>query len=183
MKPQFESRRHPKSRETHREAGAVRHTTSALGILRRVFLPPLLPQELPKYDPRGAKLRPLVLENMAPPVLFRMPASPLFHPQSTKCLRLCHRKRSAPSREKSLLQPPKMQNSDALTVQSNLMHIVSLQRDYPQSARETRQNGVRWLIHVYHSTPSLVRSLQPWSRGKRRSLRNATRTWPHSTEK
>ena len=127
-------------RETHREAGAVRHSTGVLQIFRRILPPRLSPQELWRYGARGAGLQPLVRENMAPPVLFRMPASPQFRPQSTKCLPLCHRKRSAPSREKSLLRPAKMQNSDALTVQSNLMHSVSRQQDYPQSARETRQN-------------------------------------------
>jgi hypothetical protein len=46
-KPRFQSRLHLRLRETHRGAGAFRHTTSALLIFRRKLPLPLLPQELP----------------------------------------------------------------------------------------------------------------------------------------
>ena len=51
-KPQFGLHQHPKSRETHLEAGAIRHTTNVLHVFRPVLLPPLLPQELRRYDPQ-----------------------------------------------------------------------------------------------------------------------------------
>ena len=51
----------PIAEETHRGAGTVRHTTSALQSFRPVLLLPSLPQGLPGYDPRGANLQPLVL--------------------------------------------------------------------------------------------------------------------------
>src|SRR4029077_1949161 len=117
MKPQFGSRRHPQPSETHRGADAVRPTTSVLRISRPVLVPPLSPRELRRYGPRGAKLRPLVLENIAPPASLRLHASPRFRPESARCLQRYRRKHSAPSHGKSRLQPTKMENSDALTVQ------------------------------------------------------------------
>src|SRR6516162_10877759 len=53
-KPQFASPQHPKPRETHRAAGAVRHTNSGFQIFQRVLPLPLLPQELPRYDSQRA---------------------------------------------------------------------------------------------------------------------------------
>ena len=49
---------HPKPRETDRGAGVSRHANCALQIFRPWLLPPGSPQELRRYDPRGAKLRP-----------------------------------------------------------------------------------------------------------------------------
>ena len=54
--------------------------------------------------------------------------------------RWCHRKRCAPNREESLLQPANAQNCDALTVQSNPMPSVPLQQDYAHSRRESLHN-------------------------------------------
>src|SRR5580700_4629673 len=50
-KPQFGSPQHPKSRETHRGAGAVRHSNRGAQIFQPVLPPRLLPQELQRYDP------------------------------------------------------------------------------------------------------------------------------------
>src|SRR6516162_9539278 len=76
-----------------------------------------------------------------------------------------------------------MRNSDVLTVQSNPMPSDPLPQNYPQSGQATRTNTELRLTRAYHSAPSLVRSLPPWSLGKRRSLRNATWIAPHSTDK
>src|SRR5262249_10508824 len=124
MKPRFGSRPHPQPRETHREVGAIRQTNSALHVPRRALLLLLLPQELQKYDPRGARLQPLALADMAPLASIPSPASHLFRPRSTRCLPLCHLKRCAPNREEPLLQPANMQTGDGLTVQSNPMPSV-----------------------------------------------------------
>src|SRR5215469_5887344 len=108
MKPQFGSHLHPYPRETHHEAGTVRRTTSALQTFRPVLPPPLSPQELRRYDPRGAKLQPLVLDNTERSGSIRSLASRLFRHQSRTCPQLCHLKRCAPSREESLLQLAKI---------------------------------------------------------------------------
>ena len=100
-----------------------------------------------------------------------------------RCLPRCHRKRCAPNREECILQPAKTQNCDALTAQSSPMPSVPLQQDYADSDRETLHNIEPRLMRAYHLAPSLARSLLPWSLGKRRSLRNATRIAPHSTDK
>src|SRR5260370_32672418 len=182
MKHQFGYHLHPWPSETRRGAGPIRSSTSALQIFRPVLLPPLLPQEPQKYDPQDARLQPLVPGTVAPSGSSRLPDCPLFRPRSTRCLQLCHPKRCAPNRGEPLLQAANAQNSDALTVQSNPTTSVALQQDYAQSGREPLQKLVPRLMRAYHSAPSLMRSLPPWSLGKRRSLLNATRIGPHRTE-
>src|SRR5258708_12951344 len=63
------------------------------------------------------------------------------------------------------------------------MPSVRLQQDCVRREAETRQNEVLRLMSLPHSAPSLVRSLHPWSDGKRRSLPYATGIAPHSTDK
>src|SRR5260370_11059695 len=112
-----------------------------------------------------------------------LPDSLLFRARSTEYLPRCHQKRCAPNRGVWLLALASAQNCDALTVQLNPMPSVPLQQDYAHSGRDTLQNVVPRLIRAYHSAPSLVRSLPPWSLDKWRSLRNPTRIAPHSTDK
>ena len=126
-------------RNTPRSRCSSAHHQRSSDLSSQCFCLRLLPQELRRYDPQGAKLQPLVPGNMARPASRRLPASPLFRPRSTRYLQLCHRKRCAPNREECLLQPANVQNSDALTVQSNPMPSVPLQQDYAQSGRETLQ--------------------------------------------
>src|SRR5215469_8325955 len=90
MKLQSGPRQRPKSRETQREAGAVRHTTTALQIFRPVLLRLLLPPELRRYDKQGITLQLLALENRALLTLNPLPDSLVFQPQYTRCLRLCY---------------------------------------------------------------------------------------------
>ena len=115
--------------------------------------------------------------------LDRLPDSLLFPSRSTRCLQLCHRKRCAPNRGEWLLQAAKLQNSDVLTVQCK------------SDAKRSTSAGLRskWARHAakYSAMANacisfsslLVRSLPPWSLGKRRSFRNATRIRPQSTDK
>src|SRR5271157_2308757 len=140
MKPRFGSRQHPRSRETHREADAVRHSTNALQIFRRVLPPHLLPQELLRYVLKDVKLQPLARAKMAPP-LSRLPESLLFRPRSTRCLQQGHPKRCAPNHVAWLRQPAKVQNSLTLTVQLNLMPSVPLRRDHDHTGLDTPQNA------------------------------------------
>src|SRR6266481_3502825 len=140
MKSQFWSPERPEPLETHRGAGAVRRTTSALQISRLMLPPALLPQELRRYDPLGVKLQLLVLTTLAYPRLSRLPDNPLFLVQSTKCLRLCRRKRCEPSREERLLQGAKTQNCNALTIHLNSKSSVPLRQDFVQSERDPPQN-------------------------------------------
>src|SRR5277367_6679234 len=183
MKPQFGSPQHQWPREIRREGGVVRHTKSALQISRRVLPPRLSPQELREYDLQGTRLQPLALGIVTSSAPSRSPESPLFRSRSTRCLQLCHLKRCAPNRGKRLRRPAKVQNSDALTVQSNPLPSIPLQQDYAQSVRATRYAIVPRLIRSYHLAPLLARWLPPSSLGKRRTLRDATRTWPHGTDK
>src|ERR1700674_1435468 len=182
-KPQFWPRRRRWSRETHRGAGAVRHTSSQFQFFRPVLPLPLLPQELQRCDQPGTKLQPLVLENMTGRRSSRLPDNPLFLVRSTKCLQLCHRICCAPSRGEHLPQAAKMQNCNALTVQLNRMPSVPLQQDYIQSGREYRRDTERRPMRSYHLALSLVRSLPLSLYGKRRSLLNTTRIRLHSRDK
>src|SRR5271166_5122808 len=126
-------------------------------------------------------LQPLVPGNMAGPTPHRLPESLLFRARSTEYLPRRHRKRRAPNRGKWLLALANTQNCDALTAQSNPMPSGSLQQDYVHLPRVPLPKLAPWLMRSYHLAPLLVRSLRPGSLGKRRSLRNATRTWPQST--
>src|SRR6516165_8368667 len=126
-----------------------------------MFPPRLSPRELRKYGARGARLQPLGRDNMAPPESRRWRPSPLFRPLSTRDLLRGHRKRCAPSREESLLQPEKTQNFDALRVQSNPMPSAPLQQDYAQSGRASQRKVVLGPIRAYHSAPWLTTSLGP----------------------
>src|SRR5215469_11150925 len=81
----------------------------------------------------------------------QLPDSLVFRPRSTKCLGLCHRRRFAPNRVKSLPKPAKRQNSDALTILLNPMPSVPLQRDCARIGRETLQNEARQLMSSSHS--------------------------------
>src|SRR5215471_4082636 len=119
MKSQFGYRPHPQPRETCLGADAARQTPTVLQIFRPVLLPPLLPQEIRRYDPPDAKFQPLVRAKMVELTSFRVLATPLFRPRSTRCLALCHRRRCAPSHEKPVLQLTTAQRGDASTVQSN----------------------------------------------------------------
>ena len=95
---------------------------------------------------------------------------------------LCHPKRCAPNRGEPLLQAANEQNSAALIIQSSPMPSVPLQQDYARSGPEPLQKLVLSLMRPYHLAPSLGRSLPQWSLDKRRSLPNATRIGPRSTE-
>src|SRR5260221_5683305 len=80
-KTRFASRQLPWPRETPLGAGAIRHSTSALQTVRPVCPPLVLLQELPRYDPQGARLQPLVLECRAARASNRFPDNLLFkHP-------------------------------------------------------------------------------------------------------
>src|SRR6516165_1736704 len=89
----------------------------------------------------------------------QLPDSLVFRPRSTRCLGLCHRRRCAPNRVKSLPKPAKRQNSDASTILLNPMPIVPLQRDCARTGRETLQNELPLLASSPHSTASPVRPL------------------------
>src|SRR5271166_488832 len=128
---------------------------SALQIFQPVLPPLLLPRELQGYDPRDAKLQPLVLETMADRSSSRLPASLLFLPRSARCRRLCDRKHCAPNCGEWLLQLATTQNYDALTVQLNPMPSVPLRQHYAQSGPEPRQNTEPGLKRSYHLAPSL----------------------------
>src|SRR5208282_2121924 len=131
-------------------------------------------------DARGTKLQPFVSGGMASRESIRSPDSLVFRPRSMKCPQLFHRKRCAPSRAECLHQSAKMQNCNALTVQSNPTPSVPPQRDYAQGKRESLHSLVPALMSPYGSAPLLVRSLVPSSREKKPSLRNATRIAPDS---
>src|SRR5580700_7790805 len=60
------------------------------------------------------------------------------------------------------------------------MPSVRFQQDYLAGERDTLPYLVRGLKRSHHLAPLLVRSLDPYSRGKR--LRDATRTSPDSTD-
>src|SRR5271165_2000850 len=152
-------------------------------MFRPVFLHPLSPQALRRYDPPGTRLQPLVVGEMARPASSQLPASLPFPPRSTKYLQLCHRKRCAPNRGERLLEPTTAQNYDALTAQSNPTRNVPLQQDYAQSNRESLHAIVPRLSRAYHSAFWLVRSLLPGPLGKRRFLRNATRIGPQRLDR
>src|SRR5580704_4254298 len=153
MKPQFGSRPHPKSRETHRGAGTVRRATSAPPIFRRAFPLPLLSRELRNYDPQGAKLPPLWRYNMAVPTSIRSLDSHVVPPRCTQGLSLRCRKRSTPSRGKRFLQTAAARNSDALTVQLPPMPSAPPQQDYPLSRRASLQYVAPTPIRAYYSPP------------------------------
>src|SRR5208282_6657092 len=102
--------------------------------------------------------------------------------QSTEYLPWCHRKRCVPNRGKWLPSLANTQNRDAWRVQSNPTPSVPLQQDYAHLAREPLPNLTPGLLRSYHLAPLLLRSLRPCSLGKRLSLRDATGTWPHSTD-
>src|SRR5271165_2966835 len=182
MKPQFRSPQQRYSRERHRLAGAIRHTTGALRIFRPSPLPPATPLALRKYVPKDAKLQPLVRAKRVPP-LSRSPESLLLRPRSTRCLQLGHPKHCAPNRGAWLRQPAKVKNSLALTVRLNRMPSVPPRRDYDHSELDTLQNAALRLMCAYRSAASLVRLLPLWSLCKRRSLRDATCIAPHSIDK
>src|SRR5260370_1078737 len=181
MKPQFASPQHPKSRETHRGAGAVWHSNNAAQIFQPVLPPRLLPQELQRCDPLDVMLQPFVPDDMAGPAPNRLPESLLFPARSTECLPRCYRKRCAPNRGEWLLALANAQNCDAWRVQSNPTPSGPLQQDYAHLLRDPLPNLTPRLTRAYPSAPLLVRSLRPVSLGKRRSLRDATRKTPYST--
>src|ERR1700739_4733175 len=79
-----------------------------------LLLPPLLPQELRKYDLQRTELQPLAPENTASQALSRVPDTPLSPVQSMKCLREAHPKRCAPNREVWTLLSAKMGDCGAL---------------------------------------------------------------------
>src|SRR6266478_2933125 len=164
-------------------ADAVRQNTRALQFVGLALRPPLMPQELRACDSRGANLQPLIRTNTVRPESSRSPDSLVFRRPSTRCLELRHPRHCAPNHGKRLRKLAKTQNSDALTAQSNPMPSVPLQQDCVHSGLEMQQNEVQRLMSLSHSAPSLVRSLPPWSDGKRRSLRHATGIAPHSTNK
>src|SRR6516225_12471114 len=113
--------------------------------------------------PLDAKLQPLVRANTARTSSIRLLASPLFRPQSRRCLQLGHRKRCAPSRERAVLQLTIAQKGDASTVQSNpTPHGPPLQH-LGLGYRLSLHNLAPRLTRTYHSAPSLVQSLLPWS--------------------
>src|SRR4029077_6997004 len=168
--------------ETHRGAGAVRQTNNGFQIFRPVRRPPELPREIRRCDPLGARLQPLVPVKKACPILRRLHDSLRLRPRSTKYPPRCYRRRYAPNRGERLLFAGKVQNSDELIVQKDPMPSVPLQRDYAQSGLANRHAIVRGLKPAYYSAPLLVRSLPPWSAGKRRSLRNANPVGPQRTD-
>src|SRR4030095_7738448 len=150
MKPQFPWL-HPRSlSETHRGVGELRHKTSALQIFQLVLPPAVLPQELRRYGPQSATLRPLVLSNLSHPGSLAWPDILVFPPRSTRCLRLCHPKRCVPNREEPFLQPANTQNFDVLTVQLNPTRSVRLQKDCVQNSRAIPHAIVLRLVRAYH---------------------------------
>src|SRR4029077_443244 len=144
--------------------------------------PPLLPQELQRYDPLDVKLRPLVPGNMAGSAPHRPLESLLVRARSTEYLPRCYRKRCAPNLGKWLPLPENAKNCGALTTESNPTQSGPLPPDYAQRKRESLRFRVPGLMRSYHSASLLVRSLPLSSLGKRRSLRDATRIGPHSPD-
>jgi hypothetical protein len=67
MKLQFGFPQHRSPRETHRGAGAVRHSNCGAKIFQPLLAPHLLPQELQRYDPLDVMLQPLIPGSMARP--------------------------------------------------------------------------------------------------------------------
>src|SRR6516225_5629409 len=114
----------------------------------------------------------------------RLPECPLFRRRSSKGLPpLFHRKRCEPNRGKWLQSLPNTRNGDALTVQSNPMSSVPLQQHYAHRCRASLPRLALGLTRSYHSASLPVRSLPLWSLGKRRSLQDATRTQPDTTDR
>src|SRR6202035_5025763 len=122
--------------------------------------PPLLPQEIRRYDPLGARLQPLGPENMAASLSNRLHDSLLFRPRSTRSLHLFHRKRCAPNREERLRWVAKLQNFDGLTVQLIPMPSVPLQLDRLPSLAERHPAPARAskLVRQSASLPSACQS-------------------------
>src|ERR1700722_16150110 len=160
MKPQFVSRRRPRLQETYREAGAFRTTRCDAQIFQPVLPPRLLPQELPRHNPQGTGLRPLVPGNMARPAPNLLPDSLLFPARSTEYLQLCRRKRCAPNRAKWLRSLANAQNCDAWRVQSIPTPSGPLQQYHAQIGGEPQPNSARRLMRSYHLAALLVRSLR-----------------------
>src|SRR6516225_2298443 len=181
MKLQFALPRHQALRETHRGAGAVRHTNNDFQIFRQVLPSRLLPQERRRCDPPNAKLQPLVLPKMACPTLSRSLDSFLFRPRSTRCLQLCHRKRHAPNREERRPCEEMVQNSGGLTDQIDRMPTVPLQQHYAGIGQGIQHAIVRGSKPAYYSMLSPLKSIPPLSPGKRGSRQNATPVEPQRT--
>src|SRR6202040_1162738 len=114
---------------------------------------------------------------------YRLPEDLLFPARSTEYLPRCYRKRRAPSRAKWFLSLANTQNCDAWRVRSIPTSIGLPQQGFAHSGRDPRPKPAPWLLSSYPSAPLLLRSLRPSRRGKRRSLRNATRTWPHKPDR
>jgi hypothetical protein len=128
-------------------------------------------------------LQPSLRDPVAVPVSHRLPESLLFPARSTEYLPRRYRKRSAPSRAQWSPGVENTQNCDVWRVRSNPMPSAQPRQAYAQSKRDSLPNLARRLMRSYHSAPLLVRSLRPGSRGKRRSLRDATRIPLDSTDR
>src|SRR5262245_9314659 len=102
------------------------------------------------FDALSVELQLLEQALKVSPQSNRWPDSLLFRPRSTRCLELCHRRRCAPNRVKSLPKPAKRQNSDASTILLNSMPSVPLQRDCARTGRETLQNELPLLVSSPH---------------------------------
>src|SRR5260370_26411220 len=126
-------------------------------------------------------LQPFAPDEMADPAPNRLPENFLFPARSTKYLQRCHPKRCAPNRGEWLLPLANAQNRDAWRVQSNPTPSGPLPQDYAQLPPDPLPKLAPRLMRAYPSAPLLERSLRPVSLCKRRSLRDATRKRPYST--
>src|SRR5271165_564596 len=127
-------------------------------------------------------LQPFVLDKLVGPAPCRLPEGLLFPVRSTEYLPQYYLTRCAPSRGEWLLSPANKKNCGAWRVQSDLMPSGPLQQDYTRGSRDPPPKIAPGLMRSYPSVPLLLRSPRPSARGKRRSLRNATRTWPQKPD-
>src|ERR1700686_2383387 len=128
-------------------------------------------------------LQPFARDYLAGPAPYRLPEDLLFPARSTEYLPRCYLTRCAPNRDKSLLALARAQNCDAWRVLSYPTPSGPLRHDCARRSRDPPHNLAPWLTRTYPSAPLLLRSPRPAARGKRRSLRNASRTWPHKSDR
>src|SRR6516162_2464075 len=118
--------------------------------------PPLLPQELQRYDPLGVMLQPLVSGGMARPAKHQLPDNLLVPAQSTRYLARCHRKRCVPNRGKCLLLLATLQNCDGSKGHSLPTPSAQLQQAYARNSKNPLQNLAPPLARANPSAPSEI---------------------------
>src|SRR5262249_46577544 len=107
----------------------------------------------------------------------------LFPARSTEYLPQCYPRSCAPNRGRRFLSLANAENGGESTARSNPTRSGPLRQDCALLPLEPRPSLAPGLIRAYHSAPWLGRSLRPTSLAKRRSLQNAIRTRPRSTDR